>query len=133
MAFDEKTFEVIRERFGGEKGFPDLLAALLLSNPQGIDPNILPLILFMGGGIGKGRRAEILAGLAYANASQALSLAQTATGTSTTSTGTTQQAQPFTNILPMLIAFGLFGEERERELVVREAEPTEFTRAAGKK
>jgi hypothetical protein len=127
MAIDDRTIEVIRERFGGEKNFPDLLAALLVANPGGMDTNILPLLLLSGSGIGRGRRSEMLALLAFAQSSQALAQAQSAA--SATTGGTQPAPAPSTNTaLLMALAFGLFGEERE--LVVRSSETEEPARMA---
>ena len=102
-----KLEEIIRERTlgGSEKGLEEVLLLQLISNPQGIDQNILPyLVLLLGPG--RGRLDKFALVTLLISQQQAQAQAATASGAPPPTTS---------NILPLLLAFGLFGEERERE------------------
>jgi hypothetical protein len=102
----EKIVEEVRDRcFGeGEGGVEELLLVQLLMNPQGIDSNLLPLILLAGRGGFHGRRK--LALLAFAISQQQAQAA-------TTATSGVQPTSSSNNLLMTILALGLFGEERE--------------------
>lgn len=111
MPTQAKIEEIIRERTlgGSEKGFEEILLLQLLTNPQGTtDPNLLPLLLLLGGSGRRGRfdRLALVAILI----SQQQQQAQAAASTSGV-------PAPPNNLLPLLLALGLFGEEREREVL----------------
>jgi hypothetical protein len=127
MEMNERTVEIIKERFGGEKGLQEFLLLQLLTNPQGVDPSILPLLVLSSGGGGRGRRSEMLALMAVVLASQAQQTAQAAQAATggVTPPPTAPQSSTNTGLL-MALALGLFGEERE--LVVRSGEVSEFAK-----
>jgi hypothetical protein len=107
-----KIEEIIRERTlgGGEKGLEEILLLQLLTNPQGTtDPNLLPLLVLLLGGSGRRGRFDRLA-LVAVLISQQQQQAQAAASASGV-------PPPLSNTLPLLLALGLFGEEREREVV----------------
>jgi hypothetical protein len=101
----EKIVEEVRERgFGGsERGVEEILLLLSLTNQQGIDQNLLPLLLLAGGGFGRRGRFDRLALVAYLVSQQQAQAAASTSGV---------PPQPSTNMLPLLLALGLFGEER---------------------
>jgi hypothetical protein len=135
---DEKIFEVIKGGLGGEKGgIQEFLLLQLLTNPQGIAPSILPLLLLSGGGgFGRGRRSEMLALMAFTAASQAQ--AAGAALNATTSTGGIAPLPapgpvPQSSLTTLLTAMLLMGGE-ERELVVRtneDADPQPSKKSTG--
>jgi hypothetical protein len=109
----EKIDEMIRERISGGSGCASGIEEVLLlqlltnnqNNQQGGDLNsLLPLLLLTGGGVGRRGRIDKLALVALIASQQQ---AQTSVNMSGGS------PQPSNNMLPLLLALGLFGEERE--------------------
>jgi hypothetical protein len=101
----EKIIEELRERFcSGERGIEEFLLLQLVTNPQGLDINsILPLLLIGGGGFGRRGRSDKLALVAILIAQQQAQATAASSGT----------PAPASNMLPLLLALGLLGEERE--------------------
>jgi len=106
----EKIDELLRERICGSGlgGIEDvlLLQALTgLQGGQGLDINtLLPVLLLAGGGIGRGRseRIALVALIAAMQAQQAQTGGTISGGTQPTSN----------NLLTLLVALGLIGEDR---------------------
>jgi hypothetical protein len=109
----EKIDEMIRERISGGDGFETgleeiLLVQMLTGNQQGLDVNSLLPLLLLGkrGGFGRRRGIGRLALLALL-ASQQAQAAANVSGVG----GAPQSSN--TTLLPLLLALGLFGEDRD--------------------
>jgi len=100
----EEIVEGVRERgFGsGGRALEDVLLLQFLTNPQGMDMNILPVLLLAGGGSGRrSGRAALITYLVLQQQQQAQAAATSGAGV---------PPQPANNLLPLLLALGFFEE-----------------------
>jgi len=106
----EKVIEEVIERCsgGGGRGIEEILLLQCLTNPQGMDPNLLPILLLAGSSGRRGRMDRLALVAILMQQQQAQAAAATATAS-----GVTPPPSTSSNILPLLLALGLFGEERE--------------------
>jgi hypothetical protein len=105
----EDVIEGVREKYSGrgDRGLEDLLLLLpYLTNPQGLDPNLITGFVLGSALSSRGGRSQKFVKFAVV----ASLLSQTQSQASTSTSGV--PSQPTSNLLP-LIMLGLLGEEPE--------------------